>query len=142
MKFEKILDGLCYITTGINISNAGAVSNNEHAAALGHQPEDDPGKQLLLDKSATFFMWVNSDSMKGAGIYSGDMVIIDRSLKAASGKIVIALLNGEMLIRRFEKTFNKIRLVPETDKLAPIDIDGSCEEFSVCGVVTHVIRPV
>ena len=80
--------------------------------------------------------------MINAGIFHGDVVIVDRSLKAVSGKIVIAVLQGEMLIRRFEKTFNKARLVPETDKLSPIDIDPGCEDFSIWGVVTYVIHSV
>jgi DNA polymerase V len=89
---------------------------------------------------ATFFMRVNSDAMVDAGIFSGDTVIVDRSVKAVNGKVVIANLNGEMLIRRFEKNFNKIRLVPETTRLAPIDIDLSGSEFSIWGVVTYVIH--
>ena len=79
--------------------------------------------------------------MIGAGIFDGDMVIVDRSIKPTSGKIVIAVLNGDMLIRRFEREFNKIRLVPETKKLAPIDIDPYAE-FTVWGVVTYVIHEV
>jgi len=78
--------------------------------------------------------------MTGAGIFHGDVVIVDRSVKAVNGKVIIAILNGEMLIRRFEKTFNKIRLVPETPKLSPIDIDVSGAEFSIWGVVTYVIH--
>jgi SOS-response transcriptional repressor LexA len=70
-------------------------------------------------------MQVSGDAMVGAGIFNGDVVIVDRSVKAASGKVVIATLNGEMLIRRLEKTFNKIRLVPETTRLSPIDVDLS-----------------
>ena len=77
--------------------------------------------------------------MIGAGIHDGDVVIVDRSLKPDSGKVIIASLNGEMLIRRFEKTFNKVRLIPETNKLATIDIDPYAE-FSVWGVVTYVIH--
>jgi DNA polymerase V len=56
------------------------------------------------------------------------------------GKIVIANLNGEMLIRRLEKTFNKIRLVPETPKLSTIEVDASCDEFSIWGIVTYTIH--
>jgi DNA polymerase V len=69
-------------------------------------------------------------------------VIVDRSLKPAPGKIVIANLNGEMLIRRLEKTFNKVRLIPETPKLSAIEIDASCDDFSVWGVVTYTIHAV
>ena len=100
----------------------------------------DLNEQLIRNKPATFFMRVSGDAMVGAGIFNGDVVIVDRSVKAASGKVVIATLNGEMLIRRLEKTFNKIRLVPETARLSPIDVDLSASEFSIWGVVTYVIH--
>jgi DNA polymerase V len=100
----------------------------------------DLNEQLIRNKPATFFMRVSGDAMTGAGIFSGDVVIVDRSVKAVSGKVVIATLNGEMLIRRLEKTFNKIRLMPETPKLSPIDVDLSGSEFSIWGVVTYVIH--
>jgi DNA polymerase V len=100
----------------------------------------DLNEQLIRNKPATFFMRVSGDVMVGAGIFSGDVVIVDRSVKASSGKVVIATLNGEMLIRRLEKTFNKIRLVPETPGLSPIDVDLSGSEFSIWGVVTYVIH--
>ena len=101
----------------------------------------DLNEQLIRNKPATFFMRVNGEAMVGAGIFDGDMVIVDRSIKPTSGKIVIAVLNGDMLIRRFEREFNKIRLVPETKKLAPIDIDPYAD-FTVWGVVTYVIHEV
>src|SRR5579863_5526478 len=100
----------------------------------------DLNEQLIRNKPATFFMRVSGEAMTGAGIFSGDVVIVDRSIPAASGKVVIATLNGEMLIRRFEKNFNRIRLLPETPRLSPIDIDLSGAEFSVWGVVTYVIH--
>ena len=100
----------------------------------------DLNEQLVRDKAATFFMRVSGDAMMGAGIFHGDVVIVDRNIKAVNGKVVIAVLNGEMLIRRFEKNFNKLRLVPETPRLSPIDVDLSGAEFSVWGVVTYVIH--
>jgi len=118
------------------------VAADEHFAVA-----DDPNERgfdlnelLIRNKPTTFFMRVSSDAMTGAGIFHGDVVIVDRSVKAVSGKVVIAVLNGEMLIRRLEKTFNKLRLVPETPKLSPIDIDLSGAEFSIWGVVTYVIH--
>jgi DNA polymerase V len=99
----------------------------------------DLNEQLVRNKPATFFMRIRGEAMIGAGIHDGDVVIVDRSLKPDSGKVVIASLNGEMLIRRFEKNFNKVRLIPETNKLATIDIDPYAE-FSVWGVVTYVIH--
>jgi DNA polymerase V len=101
----------------------------------------DLNEQLIRNKPATFFMRVNSDAMTGAGIFNGDVIIVDRSLEAKNGKVIVAVLNGEMLVRRLEQSFNKTRLVPETKKLAPIDVDPFAE-FSVWGVVTYVIHQV
>lgn len=100
----------------------------------------DLNEQLIHNKPATFFMRVRGDAMTGAGIFDGDIVLVDRSLKAVSGKVIIAVLNGEMLIRRMEKTFNKLRLIPETNKLAAIDVDAAYDNFEVWGVVTYVIH--
>ena len=116
---------------------------NHHPAADPYMEESiDLNEQLIRNRPATFFMRVSGDAMIGAGIFHGDVVIVDRSIKAANGKVVIASLNGEMLIRRLERTFNKIRLVPETARLSPIDVDISGAEFSIWGVVTFVIHAV
>lgn len=101
----------------------------------------DLNEQLIKNKPATFFMKVSGDSMINAGIHNGDHVIVDRSLKPLNGKIVIVVLDGEMLIRRLEKKMNKMRLIPETTKLSPIEVS----EFSdviIWGVVTYVIHQV
>jgi DNA polymerase V len=101
----------------------------------------DLNEQLIKNKPATFFMRVSGNSMIGAGIYDGDTIIVDRSIKPLNGKIVIAIIDGEMLIRRLEISFNTMRLIPETPKLSPLDIT----EFSDCtiwGVVTCIIRSI
>jgi DNA polymerase V len=100
----------------------------------------DLNEQLIGNKPATYFMRVSSDAMKEAGISKGDVVIVDRSIKPINGKVVIAVLNGEMLIRRLEKVKDSVRLLTESGKLSPINIDPSCEEFAIWGVVTYVIH--
>ena len=99
----------------------------------------DLNEQLIRNKPATFFMRVSGNSMINAGIFEGDIVIVDRSIKAANGKIVIAVIDGEMLIRRYQKTMNKLFLVPETPKLATIEV-SEFNAFNIWGVVTCVIR--
>jgi len=101
----------------------------------------DLNEQLIRNKSATYFMRVTGNSMINAAIVNGDIVIVDRSIKVENGKIVIAILDGEMLIRRYERTFNRMRLIPETSRLSPIEVS----EFTDCviwGVVTFVIHPL
>ena len=102
----------------------------------------DLNEQLIHNKPATFFMRMRGDAMAGAGIFDGDIVVIDRSLKAVSGKIVIATLNGDIIIRRLEKTFNKVRLLAESPRLAPVEVDASCDSFGIWGVVTYTIHAV
>ena len=99
----------------------------------------DLNEQLIRNKPATFFMKVSGGSMINAGIFDGDIVIVDRSVKPANGKIVIAVIDGEMLIRRYEKTINRLRLIPETPKLAAIDV-SEFMDFKIWGVVICVIR--
>jgi DNA polymerase V len=98
----------------------------------------DLNEQLIRNKEATFFMRVNSNAMSGAGIHEGDVVIVDRSIEAANGKVVIASVNGELLIRRFEIQGTKCSLVPAS-KLAPIPMEQDPEK-SIWGVVTYVIH--
>lgn len=54
----------------------------------------DLNEQLIRNKPATFFFRMNSDAMVGAGIYHGDVLIVDRSIKAVSGKVIVAVING------------------------------------------------
>ena len=99
----------------------------------------DLNEQLIRNKPATYFMRVSGNSMINACIYDGDIIIVDRSVKPVNGKIVIAVVDGEMIIRRFVKTMNSLKLVPETPKLSAIEVN----EFSdlvIWGVVTYVIH--
>ena len=66
----------------------------------------DLNEQLIQNKPATFFMRVSGNSMINAGIFDDDIVIVDKSIKPQNGKIVIAVLDGELLIRRYEQTMN------------------------------------
>ncbi|WP_205508531.1 LexA family protein [Longitalea arenae] len=100
----------------------------------------DLNEQLIHNKPATFFMRMRGDAMTGAGIFDGDIIIVDRSVKAESGKVVVASLNGEMLVRRLEKTFNKVRLLAESPKHATIEVDASCDSLGIWGVVTYSIH--
>ena len=144
------MDGEIVYNTAYNDSERFTQWNADHTNATRFDAAGDDyiergidlNEQLIRNKPATFLMKVSGDAMMDAGIFSGDIVIVDRSVKAANGKIVIAMLNGEMLIRRLEKTFNKTRLIPETRKLSPIDIDLSAADFSIWGVVTYCIHAV
>jgi len=101
----------------------------------------DLNEQLIRNKPATYFMRITGSSMINAGICDGDIAIVDRSVKPVNGKIVIAVVDGEMLIRRYEKTLNHLRLVPETPRLSAIDV-SEFMDVKIWGVVIYVIKHV
>lgn len=102
----------------------------------------DLNEQLIKNKAATFFMRVRGSSMFNVGIQHGDVVIVDRSITARNGHIIIAVINGDMLIRRLELIMQRVRLLAEsTPDLSPIDITDQMD-FSVWGVVTYIIKSV
>ncbi len=101
----------------------------------------DLNEQLIRNKPATFFFRMNGDAMTGAGIFSGDILIVDRSIKAISGKVIVAIVEGDLVVRRLHQTMNKISLIPENPRLSVINIEEP-GGLQVWGVVTYIIHPV
>ncbi|MFD2919367.1 LexA family protein [Terrimonas rubra] len=101
----------------------------------------DLNEELIRNKPATFFFRMKGDAMQEAGIFEGDILIVDRSLKIANGKVIVAILNGELLVRRFHKNFSSAFLIPENKRYKPINL-GEFTDFSVWGVVTFIIHKV
>lgn len=99
----------------------------------------DLNEQLVMNKPATFFFRMNGEAMTGAGLNKGDVLIVDRSLKAANGKIIVAVVDGEMVVRRFMQTMNRVSLLPENDKFRMIEI-GEFTTYQCWGVVTCAIH--
>ena len=99
----------------------------------------DLNEYLVKHPVATFFVRVVGDSMVGCGIYSGDILVVDRSLEAVNDNIVIAVLNGELTVKRLKTSKGKVVLMPENDNYKPIVITED-DTFSVWGVVTSVVH--
>lgn len=96
--------------------------------------------QLLIQHpAATFFARAQGCSMIGTGIHDGDLLIIDRSLTARSGDIVIALLDGELLVKRLKLNNKKAELHSEHPDYPPVRLTAE-QELDVWGVVTQVIH--
>ncbi len=89
---------------------------------------------IVRRPESTFFMRVAGDSMVGAGIFDGDLLIVDRSLEAKSGDIVVAILDGEFTVKRFRCNHSAIELVPENPKYRKITLREGME-FEIWGVV-------
>ena len=101
----------------------------------------DLNELLIRHPAATFFIRAAGDSMKGAGITSGDILIVDRSEKPRSGSIIIAVIDGELTVKRLVKNGNTVSLVPENPEYKTIEISPE-SGFEVWGVVIHVIHTV
>lgn len=102
----------------------------------------DLNEQLINNKPATYFFKMNSNAMIGASIDVGDILIVDRSLKAVNGKIILAIVEGELLVRRIMKNFNSTVLIAENKKFSDIQLSVFDERSNVWGVVTYVIHQV
>lgn len=94
---------------------------------------------LVRNPSSTFFVRVKGDSMEGAGIFSGDVLVVDRSVEATVGRIVVAAVNGELVVKRIGRNTTNLVLLSENAAYAPIVI-GESEECFVWGVVTGSAR--
>ncbi|MER3498682.1 MAG: peptidase S24 [Chitinophagaceae bacterium] len=99
----------------------------------------DLNEKLIRNKPATFFFRMKSDAMQNAGIFDNDILIVDRSVKLSNGKIIVAILNGELLVRRFHKNFSSAFLIPENDRYKTINL-AEFSDFAVWGVVTAAIH--
>ena len=101
----------------------------------------DLNKHLIKHPAATFFVKVSGDSMIDAGIYPDDILIVDRSLEAVDKKIVIAVIDGELTVKRLRYRDSLLFLEPENCGYLPIKITEEMA-FEVWGVVTNVIHRV
>jgi len=99
----------------------------------------DLNKHLIKHPAATFFVRVKGESMVEAGIHSGDILIVDRSLDAVDKKVVIAIIDGELTVKRIKMAGKKIYLLPENRDFSPMEITDAMD-FSIWGVVTNVIH--
>lgn len=88
--------------------------------------------------AATYFVKSEGDSMLGDGIHHGDLLVVDRSLEALPGRIVVICVDGELTVKRLERVGQRTYLRASNPAYPPIPIDG--RESQVWGVVTDVIH--
>jgi DNA polymerase V len=99
----------------------------------------DLNNYLIKHPAATFFVRAEGQSMIGAHIQSGDLLIVDRSISPTHGKIVIAAIQGELTVKRLYHQQGKIQLHPENPEFPIIDITEN-SDLIIWGVVTHIIH--
>ena len=98
-------------------------------------------RELVKNKEATFYARVDGDSMIGAGLNDGDLLVIDRSLNPENGKIAVCLVDGDFTVKRIKKEKGKFYLMPENKKYKPIELKEE-NELIVWGIVEYVIKKV
>jgi DNA polymerase V len=99
----------------------------------------DLNRYLIKHPAATFFVRVAGDSMIGAGIHPGDILVVDRALEPQDSNVVIAVVDGELTVKRISRRGVKLFLVPDNQAYEPLEILEEME-FEVWGVVTSVIH--
>ena len=89
---------------------------------------------LVRNPVSTFFFPVQGDSMQGAEIFDGDILVVDRSIKACHGQLVVAFVDGERLVKRLHNRYGRVALVAENPAYPPLEIRGEME-LVIWGVV-------
>jgi DNA polymerase V len=94
---------------------------------------------LIANPAATFYVRVTGNSMTGVGIFSDDLLVVDRSVEVRPGQIVIAVLNGELTVKRLYQDGDRLFLKAENADYPPIEVTES-QDLSIWGVVTSAIH--
>lgn len=98
----------------------------------------DLNKLTIKHPSATYFVKVSGESMIGAGIGDGDLLVVDRALTPVHGDIVVAAVDGEFTVKELQ-IHPQLRLLPHNPDYRPITFDSE-EELQIFGVVTHSLK--
>lgn len=98
-------------------------------------------KALVKNPDTTFYAKANGQSMKGAGIDDGDIMVIDRSIEPRNNKIAVCLIDGEFTVKRIKKAKEALLLIPENSDFQPIKVTEE-NQLVIWGIVTYVIKKV
>lgn len=104
----------------------------------------DLNRELVKNPSSTFFGRARGTSMEGAGIFDGDLLIIDKSLEPREGAIAVCFIDGEFTLKRIhfekhERLVTAIWLQPENEQFTPIKVTQD-NQFIIWGIVVHSVR--
>lgn len=113
-------------------------------APVGNEANSiDLTREMVRHPESTFYARIAGDSMQDAGIFDGDIVVIDRSLEARDGNFVAAFIDGEFAIKEFRSDpANRCAwLIAHNPKYPPIRVTAD-NDFAIWGVVTHNVHPL
>ena len=144
---KKIKEGISFFKPNLDESHLIPLTNNNISAGFPSPADDFKEIRISLDKEiikneeATFYARVDGESMQGAGLNDGDLIVIDRSEEPKNGSIAVCFLDGEFTVKRIQKKGQELYLKPENSKFKPIQITEEMN-FQVWGVVTHIIHKI
>ena len=101
----------------------------------------DLNELVIRHPAATFFVRVEGESMIGAGIHSGDTLVVDRALKPQGHQVVVAVLDGQFTVKRIDTSKGRLLLLSDNPAMAPLEVSDEAH-FEIWGVVTYVIHAV
>ncbi len=99
----------------------------------------DLNRELVKNPDATFFARVSGNSMTGANIEDGDVLIVDRSLEPKDNRIAVCFIDGEFTVKRLKVELKEVFLMPENEAYSPIRVTAD-NDFVVWGIVTYIIK--
>ena len=138
-------EGISFFKPNLDESHSIPLTNNNISAGFPSPADDFKEIRISLDKEiikneeATFYARVDGESMLGAGLNDGDLIVIDRSEEPKNGSIAVCFLDGEFTVKRLKLKTKEIYLMPQNSKYSPIKI-GEGNELSIWGIVTYVIK--
>jgi DNA polymerase V len=98
-------------------------------------------REVVKNEEATFYARVSGESMQGAGMDDGDLLVIDRSLEPQNNKIAVCFIDGEFTVKRLRVEKDCVYLLPENPKYQPIKVTEE-NELIIWGVVTYVVKKI
>lgn len=135
-----------YVETGVagmeiqNIPVIGRVAAGEPVLAVENVEGTLTVDRAFLPCEDVFALRVHGDSMKNAGILSGDYVLARQQHTAEKGDIIVAILGEEATVKRYEPGYNRVTLMPENEAYEPIVVDRRSPEFRIAGKVVGLMR--
>ena len=98
-------------------------------------------QEVVRNEEATFYARVSGESMQGAGLDDGDLLVIDRSVEPQNNKIAVCYVDGEFTVKRLKVVSDGVFLIPENPRYHPIKVTEE-SELIIWGIVTYVVKKV
>ena len=117
----------------------GRVAAGNPILAQAHIEKEIPVDPAMFEDKADYLLRVRGESMIDIGIYDGDLLAVKKSQSAHNGQIVVARINDDVTVKRFQKGANRITLIAENQHFAPIIVTPQ-DEFAIEGLAVGLIR--